>query len=620
MGWFGRRIASPQELASEIQRGTSFSKAIQIGYDRIMCTCVVTNVVGDVIHFRFQGSGKSGESSMSRQELEAILNPKPVYAEVEPLPASTAPTPTEVRQAKIDDLKRANAVREQLRLTPQSVAEPEAETLTNLPPIGSTFKHPLFGITYTVVRHEGSKVWCRGSSGNEVDIDRTQFEDVELTPPAAPVERSRPSVSENIPPVGQIVRFDQMGELITGVVVGSYDDHPDGKLRILVKVTRQDGSTYKEGFTVDRLQWDSKPPVNRVVAESVVAVAEAPRVARVLKEAQYEETEGVHRWEIEGVGNAAVYTSGEFRTYQEDQALVLVVMVPKAEGGGEEKVVAMSAVDGMGGHAGGDVATKLFAEEFTSAIKQLSNTDPRNITASFNLAINNTQPRIRQWFDQNLPRLQREARAKGKNPSDIREPDLVFTSTIIVGNKAYYCDVGDAKRLILRGGVVLDESREESTRDERGESLVTNSVMGLSDVTIGNVGLMPGDVLVSMTDGPADNLANMSAGEIEQHQSTKVDAQQARTVAGNVVGFIRSSTSVQDLVRNIIDFTKDRVKKTGTKKDNFTLLALEYNPSGEELPPEQRQFCKTPFAIAKEQAEKVKEKAKNALSTLFGGK
>ena len=194
--------------------------------------------------------------------------------------------------------------------------------------------------------------------------------------------------------------------------------------------------------------------------------------------------------------------------------------------------------DGMGGHAGGEVASELAVEEIQNVIRSTARLGPQDTwPAPLDPAVGTDGNRLRAGFDEANRRIARQA----ETAEDLR--GMATTAVAILARvgdgRAALAHVGDSRAYLYRGGSlsrlthdhswVEEQMRAglltaEAAREHPWRNIVTRALSGATDldVDVAEVKLELGDRLLLCSDGLSTVLTDQ---EIVEVVSTAEDLQ-----------------------------------------------------------------------------------------------
>ncbi len=214
--------------------------------------------------------------------------------------------------------------------------------------------------------------------------------------------------------------------------------------------------------------------------------------------------------------------------------------------------------DGMGGHASGEVASKLAAEvmgEFYRHSKDQDATWPYRYDASLSYAENRMVASIRLAN-------QRIHESAGKNPH-LRGMGTTIVSFIVKGDQGFVAHVGDSRCYRLRNGSISQLTRDHSLLEDYKEARpdmteeearnfphknVITRALGMRDnvvVDISRVDLQDGDRFVLCSDGLSgmltdDEIHNITKRheDLEKAVSELIDKANAAGGTDNITAMV----------------------------------------------------------------------------------
>jgi len=218
--------------------------------------------------------------------------------------------------------------------------------------------------------------------------------------------------------------------------------------------------------------------------------------------------------------------------------------------------------DGMGGHAGGDIASRLAVDTVGTTIRAAA-ADPDGPFAEHVPLPESPLPDVlRDAVSEACRAIFRRAQ---------EEPALVgmgttVTAMLLRGSDAFFAHVGDSRAYLVRGELIQQISEDhsfvyeqvkagvitaEEARHSRFKNIITRSVGFEEDVVVDLMGLVaePGDLFVLCSDG----LANL----VEDHE----------------IRALARATSLDELPGALIDLANER-----GGDDNITVIAVALEP------------------------------------------
>ena len=218
-----------------------------------------------------------------------------------------------------------------------------------------------------------------------------------------------------------------------------------------------------------------------------------------------------------------------------------------------------AVVDGMGGHAGGELASATIAEAITSFIRETAGdsekTWPVGLDARLSILANRLQVAIRSANRTLANRAQSNAAMDGSGAT--------LAAALFGGGQLAVSNVGDCRAYLLRGGQLLQLTRdhsvvaeqlaqglidEEAARNHPLRHVVTRAVSGQSGmrVDIRELPIKRGDRLILCSDGIHGVLTDkeladiMSAGDrsLEDACLEAIDKANARGGPDNATAIV----------------------------------------------------------------------------------
>ena len=228
----------------------------------------------------------------------------------------------------------------------------------------------------------------------------------------------------------------------------------------------------------------------------------------------------------------------------------------------DESLGLFVVADGMGGHAGGDIASRLAVETLAARLREASADPDGPFAASVPLPESPLPDLLRVAVEASCAAIFRRAQA---------EPALMgmgttVTALLLRGTDAFFAHVGDSRAYLIRGDLVQQISEdhsfvneqvkagvitEEEARVSRFKNIITRSVGFEEEVLVDLMGLVaePGDRFVLCSDG----LANL------------VDDEEIRDVA--------RALPIEEVPGALIALANER-----GGDDNVTVIAVHLEP------------------------------------------
>jgi PPM family protein phosphatase len=207
----------------------------------------------------------------------------------------------------------------------------------------------------------------------------------------------------------------------------------------------------------------------------------------------------------------------------------LIGAMPKAGFEIRERGVLLAVSDGMGGHNAGEIASALVVESLKRAMK----TSPRSASDDvlFERAVKSANRQV--WEAAQLP--------------DRKDMGATLTAVFLHGATAYIAEVGDSRAYLLRGGRLVQVTRDQSfvqmlvdsgalAPEDAAEAPYKNVIlqaMGQEpevQVALGKLDLRQGDCFLLCSDGLTNELsaseirdAILDAPELDAAGTTLID-------------------------------------------------------------------------------------------------
>lgn len=236
-----------------------------------------------------------------------------------------------------------------------------------------------------------------------------------------------------------------------------------------------------------------------------------------------------------------VAASAQLTGAREQQEDALAIHAPVADSGARAGEVLLALADGMGGHAGGEVAGKLVVERFCVAYAESRLNIPDALRTSLDLA------------------NEALAEAAADEPS-LRGMGSTLVCCVVSGDKLYWISVGDSPLWLYRDGMLqrlnADHSmvpllndmvrsglmkQEEARTDPRRSQLrsaVAGRVVPMVDLCDAPLQLQAGDLVMLASDGVETLADDELAGLLQDAGTLALDE-----LAGNVLAGIEAAAA-----------------------------------------------------------------------------
>jgi len=184
--------------------------------------------------------------------------------------------------------------------------------------------------------------------------------------------------------------------------------------------------------------------------------------------------------------------------------------------------------DGMGGHAGGEVASELVVNEIDEVIKATASLGPQDTwPMPFDRSIGADGNRLRAGFDGANRRIARHV----ETSETLRGMATTAVAVLVRDGSAALAHVGDSRAYLCRGGglsrLTTDHSwveeqwragmlTEVSAREHPWRNIVTRALSGAHDldVEVTELELQSGDRLLLCSDGLSSVLQDSEIGDV----------------------------------------------------------------------------------------------------------
>ena len=184
--------------------------------------------------------------------------------------------------------------------------------------------------------------------------------------------------------------------------------------------------------------------------------------------------------------------------------------------------------DGMGGHAGGEVASALAVAEIRSVITATAGLGPEDTwPTAFDRSVGMAGNRLRAGFDAANCRIAREVEAS----EALRGMATTAVAVLVTPGQVALAHVGDSRAYIYHAGhlsrLTSDHSwveeqmragmlTEAAAREHPWRNIVTRALSGAGDleVEISEVGLQDGDRLILCSDGLSTVLQDAEIADV----------------------------------------------------------------------------------------------------------
>jgi PPM family protein phosphatase len=206
---------------------------------------------------------------------------------------------------------------------------------------------------------------------------------------------------------------------------------------------------------------------------------------------------------------------GHVRATNEDQLLVTPPVTLRAEPSGARICSRLLVVaDGMGGHAGGELASSIAVRTVCSTFLPIVESLPSVCRTGDHL-----EACVLAELRRAVERAHMHVRDEAAHRPELADMGTTLTLAYIHGSRLFVAHAGDSRCYLLRGGMLSQVTRDhtlvnelirsgflESASDLRGSmrSVLTNAVGGTDSpvtVDVHHLHLRPGDVLLLCTDG-----------------------------------------------------------------------------------------------------------------------
>jgi protein phosphatase len=216
-----------------------------------------------------------------------------------------------------------------------------------------------------------------------------------------------------------------------------------------------------------------------------------------------------------------------------------------------------AVADGMGGAAGGEVASRMAVESIASSLRAAGYTNWTTFIAALKNAVEQANTLIHD---------------KSRRTENLRGMGTTITAAGIYGCSIAFAQIGDSRAYLIRNKTITQMTKDQSLVEELiGAGLLTpeqaknhpqrnviTQALGSQEqlnVVLSTVELREGDWLILCTDGLSGKLEDVELGEIVEHCS-----------------------SAEDACEKMVALARDR-----GGEDNITVIAAAF--SGESLPP-----------------------------------
>jgi len=192
----------------------------------------------------------------------------------------------------------------------------------------------------------------------------------------------------------------------------------------------------------------------------------------------------------------------------------------------DESLGLFVVADGMGGHAGGDVASRLAVETLAGALRAARAEPDGPFDVRVPLPESPLPDLLRRGVEASCAAIYRRA----QEDPDLAGMGTTVTALLLRGTDAFFAHVGDSRAYLIRGELVQQISEDhsfvneqvkagvitaEEARFSRYKNIITRSVGFESEVLVDLMGLVaePGDFFLLCSDGLANLVEDEEIGD-----------------------------------------------------------------------------------------------------------
>ena len=174
---------------------------------------------------------------------------------------------------------------------------------------------------------------------------------------------------------------------------------------------------------------------------------------------------------------------------------------------------ALAVADGMGGHLGGEVASRMVLAHLNQFCQQLEQQQESSLIGTLSLWAGNTHQTLRQY---------------GKDNPEFSGLGTTLTALLFFQEHIFLVHAGDTKLFRLRNGFLVKLTRDHSLAEMTGDPSVPKNIIinafgagerMLPDVENLSKKIIPGDTLLLCSDGLTDGIAEE---ELESYMNQQI--------------------------------------------------------------------------------------------------
>lgn len=248
--------------------------------------------------------------------------------------------------------------------------------------------------------------------------------------------------------------------------------------------------------------------------------------------------------------------------------------------------------DGMGGHAGGEVASALACQEIRGSIEK-----NRELVDEYDMGVGETQDRdIRMLLTHAVQRASNMIRDRGETESELRGMGTTVEAALFLKKRAFFAHVGDSRVYLIRNGEMHQITRDHSLANQlkdmgrianedeikpKFRNAVTRALGFYESVEVDvlDMDLFPGDRFIMCSDGlhgfiPTADILRL-AGGVQREVAAQSLIRQANSKGGK--------DNITVLLVDVEDIPEEDSKKVAARLNLLRNLVLFRKLDYEEL-------------------------------------